>query len=232
MTRIPVMEALGEELELALQCAPDRRRRRRGVAAGVVAVLVVVPAAAAAVRWAPLLSGDAVLPRKAEPGARLVAAGGPTGPWGRWQLVAYRGPRSAAGDAPAVCFFLQGEAGGTGRCLPRASIPPLTLVSGSAIVAGVTSAGVRRVDVTLEDDTRLALATTPLDPDRARRRALPAGLRSFVISAPPQRQLRLRGIVARAADGAPLARTGRPRPLPGRTATLQSPVVLALGEKP
>jgi len=232
MTRIPVMEALGEELDRALQRAPERRRGRRGFAAGVVSVLVVVPVAVAAVRWAPQLGGDAVLPTKAEPGARLVAAGGATGPWGRWQLVVYRGPTAAEGDLAALCFFLQGEAGGIGRCVRPAPLAPLTLVSGGAIVSGVTSRDVRRVDVTLEDDTRLALATTPLDREGARQRGLPAGLRTFVISAPPQRRVQLRGLVARSADGRALARSGRPRPLPQRTATLQSPVVLAEGETP
>lgn len=227
MTGIPALDRLGADLEAALR---ERRRRRwwraHPVLAAVVAlVALAVPAAGTQVHWASLVHGETALPTQAR-GVRAVLARGDDDQVSAWQLVVYNARLAGQpDDRLGLCAFVTDYNGGIGRCVPRDASSPLILASdgsATAAIAGLVSPAVARVDLTLVDGRRLAVAAQAPDPAVLRKAALPAELRFFTVAG----GARVAGAVARSADGRELARTGRPRPLPASAPVLSSPVTL------
>ena len=230
MTEIPVLDRLGADLEAALRARPRPRwwRAHPVLAAGLALVALAVPAAGTQVHWASLVHGETALPTQAR-GVRAVLARGDEHQASAWQLVAYNARLAGRPEGKAslgLCAFVTDYTGGVGRCVPRDASAPLTLASdgsANAVIAGVVSPAVARVELTLGDGRRLAVAPQPPDPAVLRKGDLPASLRFFTVAAGGAR---VAGAIARDGDGAELARSGHPLPLPGSAPVLSSPVTL------
>jgi len=230
MTDIPVLDRLGADLEAALRARPRRRwwRAHPLVAAVLALAALAVPAAATQVHWASLVHGETALPTQAR-GAAAVLAHGDERDAAAWQLVAYNARLAGQPEGKVgLCAFVTDYNGGIGRCVPRDASSALILASdgsATAAIAGLVSPAVARVELTLIDGRRLAVAPQAPDPEVLRKAALPRELRYFTVAG----GARLAGASARSDDGAVLARTGRPRPLPASAPVLSSPVTLEAG---
>ncbi len=231
---IPALDRMGADLDVAL-----RRRRRRpwwrahpAIALVAAVAVIAAPAAGSRVDWAGLVSGETALPTQARPGVRTVLASGDRYRSDAWQLVVYKariGTASGAGPV-GLCTYvtLTVRASGTGRCARTAELTPHLLVAsrgdGIGVIAGLVSARAARVELTLRDGRRLALAPQSLDGALARRRGLPEGVRFFVVDVADFGIARLAGARVRDAAGAELASSGRPRAIPASAPLLRSPV--------
>jgi len=230
MTDIPVLDRLGADLEAALRARPRPRwwRARPALATGLALVALAVPAAGTQVHWAALVHGETALPTQAR-GVRAVLARGDVHEATAWQLVAYNARLAGQPEGKrslGLCTFVTDYAGGVGRCVARDARSPLTLASdgsANAVIAGVVSPAVARVELTLVDGRRLAVAPQAPDPAVLRKAGLQGSLRFFTVVAGGAR---VAGAIARSGDGGELARTARPRPLPASAPVLSSPVTL------
>ena len=234
---IPALDRMGADLEAALRRSPRRPWWRAHPAIALLAVVAVVaaPAAGSRVDWAGLVSGETALPTQAGSGVRTLLASGDRYRADAWQLVVYKARIASADGAGPVglCSYvaLTIDGTGAGRCARTAERAPELLVSsrgdGTGVIAGLVSARAARVELTLADGRRLALAPQTLDAATASRRGLPDGLRFFVVDVAEFGRARLRGARVRDAVGHELARSGRPRAVPASAPLLQSPVSIS-----
>jgi hypothetical protein len=242
MSTIPVMDRMGAELEAALRRRPRRRvwwRAHPLVAALAALAAVALPAAGSQVDWASLVRGETALPTQARPGLRTVLSSGDRYRYDAWQLVVYKARIGTAdGRGPVgLCAFvtLAVTQIGSGRCSAADRAPDLLIASRGddvGVIAGLVSASARRVELTLEDGRRLAVAPQAAPAALLRERGLPADLRYFVVDVTGRGEARLAGARVRDAAGAGLASFGRPRPLPASAPLLSAPVSIDPEETP
>ncbi|MDQ3678489.1 MAG: hypothetical protein M3401_17110 [Actinomycetota bacterium] len=236
---IPVLERLGADLEVALRAHPRRSwlRAHPVLAALAAFAALAVPAAGTQVDWARLVNGETALPTQTSPQVRTVLASGRRHEAGAWQLVVYKAALAGgATDRPGLCAYVTGFEGGAGRCVARARNPELLVAStvGSlpGPIGGIVSPRANRIELTLHDGRRLAVAPQRASADLLARRGLPRDLRFFIVDAGLFASAELAGALVRDADGKELARFGRPRTVPSSAPVLSSPVTLSPGRAP
>lgn len=237
MSAIPALDRMGAELEAALRQPPRRRAWWRAhplPATVAVLALLALPAAASRVDWAGLVDGETALPTQARAGVQTVLADGDPQRADAWRFVVYKARIGTADGAGPIglCTYvtLRFGASGSGRCRPSLRPPALLVASrGDAlgVLAGLVGAGAARVELTLRDGRRLALA--PQEPDRTllRRRGLPDGLAFFAVDVAAHGTARLAGVRVLDGAGGELARSGRPRAVPASAPLLRSPVTIS-----
>lgn len=243
MSTIPAMDRMGAELEAALRRRERARpwwrtRRLLGVLAALA--VVAVPAAGSQVDWAGLVNGETALPTQAGPDVRTVLASGERHRASAWQLVVYRARIATAdGTGPVgLCTYvtLPLAASGSGRCTANAARAPALLVASRGdsvgVLAGVVGARAARVELTLRDGRRLAVAPQTPDPALLVKRALPAPLRFFVVDVTSHGTAQLVGVRVLDRAGEEIARSGRPGSVPASAPLLRSPVTIGPEEAP
>ena len=232
---IPVMERLGADLQRAMSKRPPRRvwwRAHPVLAAGVALSVGAVPAVATQVRFADLVKGETALPTQAPTAAQVVLAEGAKHSYASWRLVAYRARlagQPAGEKAGGVCVYVRQYQGGLGRCVPDDPFPGLvvgSMGSSSGVIAGLVSPAANRVDVTLRDGRRVAVAPQATSVQKTERAGLPSGIRFFVVETAGPGTIEATGMLVRDGAGREIARSGRPSPIPAGSATVQSPVKL------
>lgn len=242
MSTIPVMDRMGAELEAALRRRPPRRvwwRAHPLVAVLAALAVVALPAAGSQVDWVALVRGETALPTQAPAGLRTVLSSGDRYRSDAWQLVVYKARIATAdGSGPiGLCSYvtLAIRQSGSGRCIAADRTPDLLVASRGddvGVLAGLVSADARRVELTLEDGRRLAVAPQAASATLLHKRGLPTDLRYFVVDVTGSGQARLAGARVRDGAGATVARFGRPRPLPASAPLLSSPVSIDPEETP
>ncbi len=244
MSSIPALQRMGADLEAALSRRPRPAWWRAHPLLAVLAAtaVVAVPAAGSQVEWAGLVNGETALPTQASPGVRTVLSSGDRYRSNAWQLVVYKARiGNAASDGPVgLCAYvtLSIQSSGSGRCTRDTAMTSLLVVSGgdtTGVVAGLVDGRATRVELTLGDGRRLAVAPQMPAPALLRDRGLPAGLRFFAadFAEPNARGApSLAGTLVRDGTGAELARSGRPEAVPSSAPLLRSPVSIEPKEGP
>lgn len=236
---IPVMHRLGHDLESALRARPRRSWLRAHPVLAALAALAVlaVPAAGTAIDWARLVNGETALPTQTPPQVRTVLASGRPHEPGAWQLVVYKAALAGQSSGrPGLCAYVTQLDGGTGRCVPASGIRELLVASTSGgfrgPIGGIVSPRAERIELTLSDGRRLAVAPQRAGAELLARRGFPRGLNFFIVDAGPFSPTTLAGARVRDAHGNELARSGSPRAVPSSAPLLSSPVTLSPGRAP
>lgn len=208
MSDIPALDRLGADLARALRTTRRRWWRAHPLLAALAAAAAIgVPAAATQMRWAELVEGETPLPAHAPAELRRTLAEDRTG----WRLVTY--PARLGDGGTGVCAYVTLPRMGTGRCDVEGRALLLASTGATApVLAGLTSAAVRRVDLRLADGRSLSVAPQT------------AHGSSFFVVRTGTTGARLAAAAARDERGRVLQRVG-PAPAPA-AAVVRSPVTL------
>jgi hypothetical protein len=241
MSAIPALDRMGADLEAALRSSERRSwwRTHPLIAIAAVFAAIAVPAVGSRVDWAGLVHGETALPSQAASHVRVVLASGDRFQASAWQLVVYKARIGTAdGTGPVgLCAYVTLTLGssGVGQCVAKTGAPDLLMASrGDSldVIAGLVTASASRVELTLADGRRLAVAPQTANPAALASHGLPGDLRYFVVSVADFGIARVGGIRVLDAAGNELARSGRPRPLPESAPVLRSPVSISPEEGP
>lgn len=186
------------------------------------------------------VSEQTALPTQAGQNVRTVLASGNRHQPGAWQLVVYKARIGTAdgGGPVGLCSYVTPPlaVSGSGRCTAQGTRAPALLLASpgdsAGVLAGVVNAQAARVELTLRDGRRLAVAPQAPDAALIGRRGLPAQLRYFVVAIADLGWVQLAGVLVRGDAGEELARSGRPRSVPASAPLLQSPVTISPEERP